>query len=66
MQMEVVRHLQELVKTFNWHSPSWDLFIFAAWIAVSVIYSFAAGQCSCGIINANGSSKALTRISKNF
>jgi MFS family permease len=44
MQMEVVRHLQELVKTFNWHSPSWDLFIFAAWIAVSVIYSFAAGR----------------------
>lgn len=33
-----------LVRTFNWHSPSWDLFIILAWVLVSVIYAFAAGR----------------------
>lgn len=34
----------ELVKTFNWHNPSWDLFIFLFWIVASVFYTFAAGR----------------------
>lgn len=42
--MEYVNTTLELVKSFNWHSPSWDLFILLAWVAVSVIYAFAAGS----------------------
>jgi hypothetical protein len=32
------------IHNFNWHSPSWDLFIFLAWLAVSVIYAFTSGK----------------------
>jgi hypothetical protein len=34
----------ELVKTFNWQSPSWDLFIFLFWLVASIFYTFAAGR----------------------
>ena len=34
----------ELVKAFNWYSPSWDLFIFLFWAVAAVFYSFAAGR----------------------
>lgn len=34
----------ELVKSFNWHTPSWDLFIFLFWLVASVFYTFAAGR----------------------
>lgn len=34
----------QLINSMNWHSPSWDLFIFLFWIAASVIYAFAAGR----------------------
>jgi hypothetical protein len=33
-----------LVHNFNWHSPSWDLFIFLFWAVGSVFYAFAAGR----------------------
>lgn len=33
-----------LVKTFNWHSPSWDLFILLFWVVASVIYAFSSGR----------------------
>ncbi len=33
-----------LVHNFNWHSPSWDLFIFLFWAIASVFYAFAAGR----------------------
>jgi hypothetical protein len=33
-----------LVQTFNWHTPSWDLFILLAWIVGSVLYAFTAGR----------------------
>ncbi len=33
-----------LIHNFNWHTPSWDLFVFLFWIAASVIYSFATGR----------------------
>lgn len=39
-----VDKLESLIKHFNWHSPSWDLFIFLFWAVASVIYSFAAGR----------------------
>lgn len=39
-----MNNLLELFKTFNWHNPTWDLFILAAWILASVFYSFAAGR----------------------
>jgi len=33
-----------LLQTVNFHNPSWDAFIFFAWIIVSIIYSFSAGK----------------------
>ena len=39
-----MNNIIELVKTFNWHNPTWDLFIFASWVLASVFYSFAAGR----------------------
>lgn len=36
--------ITNLIETFNWHSPSWDLFILLAWVAVSMIYAFTAGR----------------------
>ncbi len=32
------------VQTFNWHSPSWDLFIVLAWIIGSLVYAIATGR----------------------
>lgn len=34
----------DLVKTFNWHSPSWDLFIFLSWVGLSIVYAFSTGR----------------------
>lgn len=39
-----VSETTDLVKAFNWQSPSWDLFIFLFWLVVSVFYTFAAGR----------------------
>lgn len=36
--------IRELIYTFNWHSPSWDLFILLFWLVASVLYAFAAGR----------------------
>lgn len=33
-----------MLKTFNWHSPSWDLFILLFWVVASLIYAFSAGR----------------------
>ncbi len=35
---------QFLIKTFNWHTPSWDLFILLFWVVASVLFAFAAGR----------------------
>lgn len=42
--MEYLQTVQDLVQTFNWHTPSWDLFIILAWLVASVMYAFAAGR----------------------
>ena len=34
----------QLVHSFNWTSPSWDLFILLAWVGLAVVYTFAAGR----------------------
>ncbi len=36
--------IQFLISTFNWHSPSWDLFILLFWIVASVLFAFSAGR----------------------
>lgn len=36
--------IQPLISTFNWHSPSWDLFILLFWVVASVLFAFAAGR----------------------
>lgn len=33
-----------LVHNFNWHTPSWELFIFIFWGVASVFYAFSAGR----------------------
>ncbi|MEZ4180081.1 MAG: hypothetical protein R3B41_00980 [Candidatus Doudnabacteria bacterium] len=42
--MEYFGTAVELVKTFNWHTPSWDLFIILGWFVAAVIYAFSAGS----------------------
>jgi hypothetical protein len=42
--MEQLEQLKYLVSTFNWHSASWDLFIFLFWLVASTMYAFAAGR----------------------
>ena len=36
--------VSQLVQGFNWHTPSWDLFIILVWGLSSVLYAFAAGR----------------------
>lgn len=43
-KVEYFSQIQMLLRTFNWHSPSWDLFILLFWIVVSVIYAFSSGR----------------------
>ncbi len=42
--MQYYTEFQHLVRTFNWHSPSWDLFILLFWLVASVLYAFASGR----------------------
>ena len=42
--MSYFAELQILVRTFDWYSPSWDLFILLFWLVASVIYAFSAGR----------------------
>lgn len=39
-----VSEANNLIQGFNWHSPSWDLFIFLFWAVAAVFYAFAAGR----------------------
>lgn len=36
--------LEALIKNFNWHSPSWDLFILLFWGAAAVLYAMSSGR----------------------
>lgn len=42
--MEFFSNFSDLAQSFNWHSPSWDLFILLFWVVASVIYAFSAGS----------------------
>lgn len=42
--MGILSEIQVLIHTFNWHSPSWDLFILLFWLVASVLYAFSAGR----------------------
>lgn len=42
--MDSFSDLQVFIRTFNWHSPSWDLFIILFWLVASVIYALSAGR----------------------
>ncbi len=39
-----IGNISQQLHTFNWHNPSWDLFILAAWVLGTVIYAFTAGR----------------------
>ncbi|QQS23017.1 hypothetical protein IPM19_00385 [bacterium] len=43
-KVEIFSTIQMLIKTFNWHTPSWDLFILLFWLVASVIYAFSSGR----------------------
>lgn len=34
----------QLVQNFNWHTPSWDLFILLIWGVGALLYAFSAGR----------------------
>ena len=42
--MSSVSEINNLAHSFNWNTPSWDLFIFLFWAVASVIYAFTAGR----------------------
>lgn len=42
--MEKYLEFQHLVRSFNWHSPSWDLFIILFWIVAGILYAFVSGK----------------------
>lgn len=42
--MNSLSQVQFLIHTFNWHSPSWDLFILLFWVVASVLFAFSAGR----------------------
>lgn len=42
--MGYLSYVQGLIETFNWHTPSWDLFVLLFWLVASVLYAFAAGR----------------------
>lgn len=42
--IDTVSQIPQQIHAFNWHSPSWDLFIFLFWLVASVFYTFAAGR----------------------
>src|SRR5687767_12488000 len=37
-------NIQNLITSFNWHTPSWDLFVILAWLVASVMYASASGR----------------------
>lgn len=39
-----MQQILDLIKAFNWHSPTWDLFILGGWALASLFYAFAAGR----------------------
>lgn len=39
-----ISQVSQSAQSFNWHNPSWDLFIILFWAVVSLIYAFAAGR----------------------
>ncbi|MDR3642299.1 MAG: hypothetical protein P4L74_01560 [Candidatus Doudnabacteria bacterium] len=34
----------QIIHNFNWHTPSWDLFILLFWAVASIFYAFSAGR----------------------
>ncbi len=39
-----IGQISQMAHNFNWHTPSWDLFILVAWALGSVLYAFTAGR----------------------
>jgi hypothetical protein len=42
--MEKYVEFQHLIRSFNWYSPSWDLFIILFWLVAGVLYAFVSGR----------------------
>jgi hypothetical protein len=42
--MVSVTDANQIMQNFNWHNPSWDLFILLFWAVASVFYGFSAGR----------------------
>jgi hypothetical protein len=39
-----IGQIGQLAQNFNWHQPSWDLFILGGWALGTIIYAFTAGR----------------------
>ncbi len=44
VSFSLIGNISQQFHNFNWSSPSWDLFVFAAWGLGTVIYAFTAGR----------------------
>lgn len=44
MPLNLLNHFRDLIQSFDWHNPSWSLFIILFWLVASVVYAFAAGR----------------------
>lgn len=42
--MSWVTEYLDILKTFNWQDPSWDLMVLGFWVLASLIYAFASGH----------------------
>jgi hypothetical protein len=42
--IKLLNTVESLIHGFNWHNPSWSLFIILFWLTAGVIYAFAAGR----------------------
>lgn len=42
--MDSLGKLPGLIQSFNWHEPSWSLFIVLFWVVAAVIYALASGK----------------------
>src|SRR5262245_9913574 len=42
--MDFYKLFLDNLQTFNWHAPSWDLFIILGWLIGGTLYAFAAGR----------------------
>ena len=44
LALTITNDITQQIQMFNWHQPSWDLFILLFWAGASLLYAFSAGR----------------------